>query len=70
MYDSKRWRVLRRRKLFIDPLCERCGVVGRDVHHRVDLSDGGDPFAVTNLESLCRSCDSKETWRRKPVWGW
>lgn len=32
-YRSKRWRILRRRKLFEDPLCERCGAIAAEVHH-------------------------------------
>ena len=37
--------------------CSRCGRRGRlECHHRVRLEDGGDAYAQTNLESLCRNC--------------
>ena len=37
--------------------CVRCGgTESLEVHHRVALADGGDEFALSNLETLCRSC--------------
>lgn len=58
-YDRKRWKILRRRKLFITPLCEQCGEIATDVHHK----QGRDraPWDIHELESLCHSCHSRET---------
>lgn len=37
--------------------CQRCGRRGRmEVHHKVALADGGEPYELSNLETLCRSC--------------
>ena len=66
VYGTKRWRMLRRAKLGRSPVCERCGVrLATDVHHRVDLRDGGDPWDVEGLEALCRACHSRETRLRQ-----
>ena len=43
----------------ISNVCERCGRIATDVHHRVDLRDGGDPYASENLASLCHECHAK-----------
>ena len=65
IYNTHRWRKLRIEKLNLNPLCEECereGItMGADiVHHRVHISDGGDPFPeVEGLESLCLPCHSK-----------
>lgn len=63
IYATKRWKLLRRRKLFETPLCEAegCGEIATDVHHRTDLADGGDPWKLANLQSLCHSHHSRET---------
>ena len=56
--------------------CNRCGRPGRlEAHHRVRLADGGAPFDLANLESLCRGChiaehrddgvpEDRRAWRR------
>lgn len=58
IYSRKRWRILRRRKLTMTPVCEYvdpdegpCLATATDVHHRhgVDV----DPWAIDGLESLC-----------------
>lgn len=61
LYRSKRWTNTRKRKLRETPLCERCGQIGTDVHHRIDLADGGDPWDLAGLEVLCHSCHSRIT---------
>ena len=61
IYRTKRWRLVRRRKLHDFPICERCQLVlATEVHHVQDIADGGDPYSPTNLASLCASCHSKE----------
>jgi 5-methylcytosine-specific restriction endonuclease McrA len=64
LYGTKRWQMTRRKVLFLNPLCQ-CGAIAEDVHHKVDLADDGDPWALEGLEALCRSCHSKETRARQ-----
>jgi 5-methylcytosine-specific restriction protein A len=65
VYNRKRWDLTRRAQLHRHPLCAVCGAVATDVHHKRDLADGGDPWALEGLESLCHSCHSQETRRRQ-----
>lgn len=66
VYGTKRWRLLRRKKLKATPICERCDhVLATDVHHRQAIQDGGDPWSMTNLEALCHSCHSQVTRREQ-----
>jgi len=51
--------------LFLHPLCARCGVIATEVHHVLALSEGGAPFDLSNLESLCGSCHGRETRREQ-----
>jgi 5-methylcytosine-specific restriction protein A len=64
VYNSKKWRITRDRFLFWNPICE-CGQIATDVHHHVDLDDGGDPWDEANLRALCHPCHSTETRRRQ-----
>jgi len=58
IYSSKKWRVLRRHKLGINPICEwpehECDQIATDVHHVTAIQDGGDIWALANLQALCR----------------
>jgi 5-methylcytosine-specific restriction protein A len=58
----------------MDPLCERCRANGRikaavEVHHRMAVRDGGDPLDIEGLESLCKSCHSRESAASGQRWG-
>lgn len=65
IYGTKRWALTRRRYLFEHPLCETpgCKAIAEDVHHKVDIADGGDPWNPDGLEALCHSCHSRTTRR-------
>ena len=39
-------------------LCEECGAVAVDIHHKVKKSQGGTDD-VSNLKALCRVCHEK-----------
>lgn len=68
VYHSKRWRILRRRKLDADPICQHCDdTLATTVHHKVGLEQGGDPWAWDNLESVCTSCHTTEEMRRRRI---
>jgi 5-methylcytosine-specific restriction protein A len=60
IYNSKRWATTRSSVLFSHPLCP-CGAIATDVHHIVDLEQGGDPWARSNLQALCHPCHSRTT---------
>jgi len=69
MYASKRWAMHRRRKLFLNPLCELehagCQGIANEVHHRIAMEDGGAKYALDNLVSTCKPCHSRETRREQ-----
>lgn len=60
IYNSKRWKMLRRKVLFDTPLCT-CGHIATDVDHVVPIEKGGDIWDMVNLQALCRECHSKKT---------
>jgi hypothetical protein len=67
LYSTKRWQLVRRKVLFLNPLCsaDGCDAIAEDVHHKVDLADGGAPYDPANLEQLCHSHHSQETRARQ-----
>jgi len=64
-YDAT-WRRVRRAKLSVNPLCEKCLSRGRVtpatmVHHKKPVCDYPDLRLVwENLESLCEACHDVE----------
>jgi 5-methylcytosine-specific restriction enzyme A len=63
IYATKRWAITRRRKLTMNPICERCNSeLATEVHH----ANGYDePHALSGLEALCSRCHSRETRREQ-----
>lgn len=72
IYNTERWRKLRRWKFINNPLCEKClenGIVtpAEDVHHIVSFMSTDDPvqriflaYDYNNLKCLCKKCHQKE----------
>jgi 5-methylcytosine-specific restriction enzyme A len=60
IYNTKRWQILRRRVLFDQPLCA-CGAIATDVDHILAIEDGGQPWAIANLQPMCRACHATKT---------
>lgn len=60
-YNSKRWKMTRRKQLFDHPLCVECGGIATDVDHIVPIEQGGARWSSSNLQSLCLQCHSKKT---------
>ena len=61
-YATKRWRITRRRKLKLDPVCQSCGTeLATEVDHVTALEDGGKPYSLANLSSLCATCHGAKT---------
>jgi len=74
-YNSKQWKKCRESfKQSKFGLCERCGMPGEEVHHKIYLSPENinDPYITLswdNLELLCLSCHSKEHMSKYDVLG-
>lgn len=61
VYQSPRWKALRKWYRIANPLCVVCGDAMQDIDHIVPLSQGGDPYDIDNLQSLCRRCHNDKT---------
>lgn len=61
IYNTKRWRLTRRKKLALNPICEwdGCTQLAEDVHHRHGVE--ADPWSLDGLEALCHSHHSRLT---------
>ena len=65
--NSRQWRDhVRPRQLRDFPYCVQCDTVGRlreatQVDHIVPLSEGGEPYEPSNLQSLCIHCHARKT---------
>ena len=56
--SARRWARARRATFARDRWrCTACGRPGRlECHHVVALEDGGEPYSLANLSTLCRDC--------------
>jgi 5-methylcytosine-specific restriction protein A len=65
IYNTKRWKNLRKRKLALDPICESCMErLAEHVHHIKEIYEYPElKWDMCNLESICRQCHGKETNR-------
>ena len=66
IYNSNQWKKLRRIYADQQPLCEHClkfDIITplAVVDHVVEIEDGGEPFDINSLQSLCHSCHNKKT---------
>lgn len=79
VYNDARWDAVRRAVFLRDlyrcqnPKCRRMvGIVPGDCHcdHIAPLEDGGEPFELDNLQTLCRECHGEKTRaeHRGEVW--
>ena len=65
-YKSPAWLAARELKIVsVNSLCERCGQIGIEVHHKERLTvenvnDSSVSLNQDNLELLCRECHNKE----------
>jgi 5-methylcytosine-specific restriction endonuclease McrA len=56
-YDSPKWKYVRDQRRMHSPMCEVCRVhIGEEVDHVVAMSDGGEPYAFSNTQHLCKRC--------------
>ena len=78
-YHTTRWKKTRAAYIRRHPLCEICQrqsiiTAATEVHHIIELADGGAALEYDNLMALCHSCHMEitETNRRKRTdgnWG-
>ena len=61
--DKRRWRAVRRTVFDLDGWrCRPCGKAGRmEVDHVTPLHKDGDPWAESDLQTLCRGCHIEKT---------
>ena len=68
-YKSTRWKKTRAAYARCEKhICERCGDVGKIVHHKTHLTDENFydceiAFDFENLELLCQDCHNKEHFK-------
>lgn len=73
LYNSIAWKKCRRAYIdTVDGLCERCGDVGKIVHHKIyiDILNVNDPNVTLNhdnLELLCQECHNREHFEKHTV---
>jgi 5-methylcytosine-specific restriction enzyme A len=73
-YQSEEWKLVRKRKLQLNPLCEECLRQGKltkatMVDHIKPIKEGGAPLDLANLQSLCWSCHSRKSAEEGSRWG-
>src|SRR5262245_1232678 len=68
VYNSRKWKTLRREQLFREPFCRWCTkashkrVIASVVDHVVRIEAGGDPFpGPDGLMSLCVECHNAKS---------
>lgn len=62
VYNTKRWRLLRRHVLTLHPMCQRCDqALATQADHIVPLTAGGAPYDPLNIQALCHPCHSIKT---------
>jgi 5-methylcytosine-specific restriction protein A len=64
VYKRKKWLMTRKAVLARDPICKVCDErLSTEVDHIVPLSQGGDPWALDNLQGICSPCHWAKTGR-------
>lgn len=66
LYNSSRWRKFAKWHKAQNPLCVKClekGIATPVDHtdHIQAVADGGDPYDMHNVQSLCKSCHFNKT---------
>lgn len=72
IYDSTRWRKLRKMIITREPFCRTCKqmdvlMAAKIIDHIVPINKGGDPWDEGNLQPLCKKCHDVKTAQER--WG-
>jgi 5-methylcytosine-specific restriction protein A len=65
IYESTRWRKLRKAYMQRNPVCTQCTQPAKFLDHIKPISQGGDIWNLDNLQGLCPSCNGKKTNSQK-----
>jgi len=66
VWDSARWKRVRKEVKARDGCCRDCGAHERlSVHHLVALVEGGAPFDPANCVTLCSACHGRREGERR-----
>jgi 5-methylcytosine-specific restriction endonuclease McrA len=61
LYASNEWKQLSRAKRIANPLCEECGRLAEQVHHKRSANEYPMLFFDwDNLQSVCKECHGKK----------
>jgi 5-methylcytosine-specific restriction endonuclease McrA len=70
IYHSQKWLNTRKAVLSRDPICRVCNdALSTQVDHIKPLSQGGDPYALENLQGICTSCHAAKSGRESAQTG-
>jgi len=67
IYSTKKWKILSKKKLTVDPFCEKCWKENREVvadvvDHIIEIKDDqSKAYTWSNLQSLCHACHNAKT---------
>ena len=70
IYNTTRWKRLRLYQLSIEPLCRVCKRSGFAADHIVPISQGGDPWSMDNIQTLCERHHNVKTGTEKAGREW
>lgn len=59
-YNARRWRRLSQSVRAAEPTCRLCGGPSFCAGHIVPIADGGDPWELSNIQALCRTCRNRK----------
>jgi Restriction endonuclease len=66
VYNTPRWRAIRDMVRQQQPVCVMCKAEAtHTVDHIVPIRDGGDAWALHNLQGLCKACNAIKTGRQR-----
>ena len=72
IYHTTRWKRLRLIQLKRHPLCVECNKNSRVkaanvADHIIRITDGGEPYDLNNLQSLCTACHNSKSGKEAHI---
>lgn len=65
LYESPRWRGMRKAYMQENPVCVKCTQPAKYLDHIIPISQGGSVWDKSNLQGLCASCNGRKTNAQK-----